>query len=110
MTEEASNVVLCTFRVAPGHVDAMLELLRAHEAVLRKLDLVTDEPTRCWRGEDGPGKPFFVKIFEWRSPAALEAAHRHPEVQRNWEAMEPHCEERDGRPSMEFPHVFRVAL
>lgn len=110
MNEDRSNTVLCTFRVVPGREDDMLALLRDHEAVMRELDLVTEEPSRCWRGEDGPDRPFFVKVFTWRSAEAVDAAHKHPDVQRNWEAMEPLCEERDGRPSMEFPHVFPVAL
>ncbi len=110
MNEERSNVVLCLFRVRPGREERILELLRQHETVIRRLDLVTEEPTRCWSGEDGPGRPFVVKIFEWRGPEALDAAHRHPEVQANWEALDPLCEDRDGRPGMEFPHVFPVAL
>lgn len=107
---DRSEHVLCYFRVRPGREQDLLGLCRRHDAVLRRLALCTDEPAVCYRGEDGPGRPFLVKIFAWRSPEALDAAHRHPDVQILWEAMEPCCEERDGRPSMEFPHVERTPL
>jgi hypothetical protein len=52
----------------------------------------------------------FWKIFAWKSEAAAEAAHQHPEVARHWERMEPLCEPRGDAPSMEFPHVQRSVL
>lgn len=105
------ETVFCYFRVRPGDEEKLCGMLREHDAVLRRLGLITDEPTRVYRGEDEPdGRPFIVKLFEWRGAEALDAAHNHPEVQVLWEAMEPLCEPRDGRPNMEFPHVAPVAL
>ena len=40
----------------------------------------------------------------------MEAAHQHPEIADLWERMAPLCEDRDGRPGMEFPHVERIVL
>ena len=103
-------IVLCHFRVKPGREEELLKLSRDHDAVLRRLDLVTDEPAVVYRGADEKGRPFLYKIFTWRSAAALDAARQHPEVADLWERMEPLCEERDGWPSMEFPHVERSVL
>lgn len=102
--------VICTYRVKEGHEDALLARIHDHERAVRRLSLVTDEPTRVWQGRDEKGRPFFVKIFEWTGDDAVARAHEHPEVLAVWERMEPLCEPRDGRPSMEFPHVVPVAL
>ena len=110
MSEGTPQIVICHFHVAPGQEEAMIALCREHDRTLRHLGLVTEVPTQLYPGADDQGRPYLVKIFEWRSEAAVEAAHKHPEVQVHWEAMEPLCEPRDGRPSMEFPHVSRVAI
>ena len=107
---DAPEIVLCTFRVKAGSEDALLALFRKHDVVLRELSLITDEPAVCYRGADDLGRPFWVKTFTWQSGKAAEAAHQHPEVADIWERMEPLCEARDGRPSMEFPHVERIVL
>lgn len=110
MAEGRPEIVLCMFRVRGGSEEALRKLCRDHDATLRRLDLVTGMPAVCYRGADDRERPFVVKIFEWKSAAALDAARRHPDVQIIWEAMEPLCEARDGRPSMEFPHVERIPL
>lgn len=108
--DEAPEWVFCFYRVVPGKEEELVELMGRHDQAVRKLGLVTDEPTQVWRGADDRGRPFFVKLFEWRSGEAVERAHEHPEVLAVWERMDPLCEPRDGRPGMEFPHVERVAL
>ena len=110
MRDDESNVVVCHFRVIPGKEEEFLEIQREHDRTIRKLDLVTDEPSVIYRGEDPKGRPFLYKIFEWKSPAALAAAHDHPELMMIWERMEHYCEARDGQLSMEFPHVERITL
>lgn len=110
MAEEGPAIVLCHYRVKPGNAEKLLQLFRDHDGVLRRLDLITEEPAICYRGADDQGRPFFVKTFTWRNARAVEAAHLHPEVADLWERMEPLCEERDGRPAMEFPHVERIVL
>ena len=104
------ETVLCMFRVVQGRQEELVKLCHEHDAVLRRLDLCSDEPAVLYVGQDDLSRPFVVKIFQWRSAAALKAAHEHPDVQMIWEAMEPLCEGRDGRPSMEFPHVERVEI
>jgi hypothetical protein len=107
---EQPAIVLCHFRVKPRDEDTLMHLLRDHDAVLRKLDLVTDEPGVVYRGSDPAGRPLLWNVFVWKSEDAARAAHAHPEVAECWERMEPLCEERGGAPSMEFPHVERSVL
>lgn len=102
--------VICTYRVAAGNEEAFRGLLDKHWSTLDRLNLTTDEPTQVFRGEDKEGRPYFVEIFTWISAEAPGIAHQSPEVVAVWEPMAALCEERDGRPSMEFPHVERVAL
>ncbi len=104
----AANTVICTFRVKRGRASAFLCLLKAHWPTLRRLGLVTPEPSRVYRGKDDSGKSYFVEIFTWKSPAAVEFAHRSPEVMAVWEPMGRHVEKRLGRPAWEFPHVVPV--
>ncbi|MEO1063188.1 MAG: hypothetical protein AAFZ07_17380 [Actinomycetota bacterium] len=100
-----AETVICTFRVRPGSLDPFRELLAGHWPTLRRLGLVTEQPEqRFLGGRDDGDAPVIVSIFEWVSAEAVARAHEHPDVAEIWEAMEPLCEARDGRPSMEFPH------
>ena len=99
------ETVICTFRVKPEALDAFTDLLRGHWSTLRSLELVTETPEQRFIGADQHGTaPVVVSIFEWVSAEAAGLAHSHPAVAEIWEAMEPLCEGRDGRPSMDFPH------
>jgi hypothetical protein len=110
MSDPTPETVFCFYRVIPGREKALLDLIWQHDLTLRKLALVTDAPMTVYRGSDEQGRPFVVKFFEWRSARAVDAAHQHPEVMVLWERMDQQCEARDGRPSMEFPHVERVTF
>jgi len=99
------------YRVRDGHVDEFLALVGKHGPILRRLGLVTDEPTRVYLGhEKVSAAPLVIEIFEWVDDDASGLAHTHPEVSEVWEAMGPLCEDRDGRPSMEFPHLKQVSV
>ena len=104
MSTSPAETVFCIFRVKEGMEGELLKLCRQHDETLRRLDLCSDTPARVFRGGDGHGGNFVVKIFEWKSPEALAAARSHPDVQILWEAMEPCCER------MEFPHLEPVSL
>jgi hypothetical protein len=103
------ETVICTFRVRASEMVAFRRLLDRHWPTLRTLELVTDTPEQIFVGEeeriDGP---VVVSIFDWVSAEAVNVAHEHPDVGEIWEAMEPLCEARNGRPSMEFPHFERL--
>ncbi len=107
----APTTVFATYRVREGHVDEFLALVGRHGPVLRRLGLVTDEPTRVYLGhEKEAAAPLVIEIFEWVDEDASARAHTHPEVSQVWEAMEPLCEGRDGKLSMEFPHLRPVGV
>ena len=105
----ASETVLCHYYVKAGNEAEFERLLRRHWPTLRRLGAVTDEPSQVYRGRDARGRPTFWEIFHWKSAAAFEKAHSHPEVLAIWEPMDALCETREGRPNMEFPHVKRIA-
>lgn len=103
----STATVICTYRVASGQEAAFTELLRRHWPTLHSLGVVGDEPAQVLRSVDGP--PTFVEIFQWADQGYVRA-RTHPDVLAIWEPMEQLCEERDGRPAVEFPHFEPVTL
>ena len=77
-TSPEPATVICHYRVKPDREAELLALIRRHEEVVRRLSLVTDEPTRLYRGADEKERPYFVKIFEWQ-PGAVERAEERVE-------------------------------
>jgi hypothetical protein len=108
--QSAKETVICHYRVKPGGEAGFIRLLRKHWPTLRRLGAVTAAKSRVYRGADATGRPMFWEIFEWKSAAAFEKAHRHPEVLAIWEPMDALCEARGGNPNMEFPHVAPLSL
>jgi quinol monooxygenase YgiN len=82
-------LVLVSYLPAPRRERTLAALLRRHWPALRQAGLVTARPAQLWRARDKrTSKPFFVELFEWRSAAASDAAHRTPEIQAIWGPME----------------------
>lgn len=105
------ETVICIFRVKSASMAEFHQLVGRHWATLHRLELVTDTPEQLLIGSDqGSDEPVIVSIFEWVSAEASSRAHSHPDVAEIWEAMEPLCEGRNGRPSMEFPHFRPLEL
>ena len=109
-------ISMCTYRVKPGKEEEFESLLERHWTVLREAGLATDEPSAVYRGypeeqnELGEKGPFFVELITWKSPSGPERAHELPAVAAIWEPMGLLCEDRNGRPAMEFPHVEKLDL
>lgn len=100
-----TETVICTFRIRPNALEEFNTLLSRHWPQLHELGLVTDTSEQNFISESSEtGHPTIVSIFEWVDSAASDRAHEHADVAEIWEAMEPLCESRHGRPSMEFPH------
>lgn len=110
MARAQKETVICHYRVKPGAEQKFVRLLRRHWPTLRRLGAVTARRSLIYRGKDGDERPMFWEIFEWKSNAAFEKAHRHPEVLAIWEPMDALCERRGSSPNMEFPHVTPLAL
>jgi hypothetical protein len=106
-----SVISVAQYRVKPGAEEQFTGILRRHTATLRSLGLVTARPVQTFSGlEKNVEGPFFVEIFEWADPRAVEAAHTHPQVGELWEQMGSLCESRGGRPMFEFPSLRELDL
>ncbi|MFN7975754.1 MAG: hypothetical protein U0166_26005 [Acidobacteriota bacterium] len=110
MKASKPETVICTYRVKKGKEAAFKRKLAVHWPTLQKRGLVTREKARHYVGKDREGGTFFVEIFSWKDGSAAGLAHHDPAVMKVWEGMGPLCEERLGRPAMEFPHVEPLAL
>lgn len=105
------EIVMCNYRVKAGEEAAFEAVLATHWSTLRDLELVTPMPPAFYLGvEQGIEGPLFVEIFEWVDRDAVERAHTHPAVSAIWERMGQLCEDRAGRPMLEFPHFRQLEL
>jgi hypothetical protein len=105
MPRASSSIALCTYRVKKGKEAAFEKLLARHYPTLARLGWVADEPRMLFRGTDESGKTFYLEVLPWKGERYPRMAHEHPDVLAVWHAMDALCEERLGRPSMEFPHA-----
>ncbi|GGM83672.1 hypothetical protein GCM10012275_62860 [Longimycelium tulufanense] len=101
MSERNPVTVVCTYRVKPGQSDEFERLLRRHWTTLWKQGLVTDERALVYRGTEDDG-PVYVEVFQWLSADASDLAHTDPTVGAVWGPMTDLCEERGGKPAMQF--------
>ena len=105
-----SSPVIALYRPKPGQNQALLELVRRHHGVLTEQGLVTDRAPYVLRAKDGT----LLEIFEWKSDAAVEAAHTLPAVRELWGAFEAVCDfvPLKSLPEAEamFPHFEHVPL
>jgi hypothetical protein len=81
-------MVIVAYRPRPGKEALLLELTRQHLPVLRAQGLATDRPSYAMRAADGT----IVEVFEWKSQAAIDAAHSNPAVAKMWERYAEACE------------------
>ncbi len=102
-----ANKVFCHYRVAAGNEPAFENLLEKHWPTLHRLGLVTDEPAQHFKGEERDGQPLYIEVFDWLDGAE---PHAHPEVAAIWEPMDQLCEDRGGKPNMEFPHMDPITI
>jgi quinol monooxygenase YgiN len=78
---------IAAYRPKKGKEKLLREVLKDHVPILRKEGLVTNRPPYLMRAADGT----FVEVFEWKSAAAIEAAHQNPAVQAMWARFEEAC-------------------
>jgi hypothetical protein len=109
MKNTTDTTVICTYRVRQGGEQDFIGLLKQHRQALKACELICEDPYLVYQGDDS-GSPFFVEIFAWKDTEAPNTAHHHPAIMAVWEPMGKLCEERNGKPSMEFPHVKQLEL
>lgn len=78
------HICICAFRPKPGKEKELLGVVRDHLPVLRSQKLVTDRTPVQMRAKDGT----IIEVFEWKSEAAVDEAHRNPEVGKLWARYE----------------------
>jgi quinol monooxygenase YgiN len=81
-------MVIAAYRPHPGKEGVLLELTKTHTPLLRELGLATDRPAYAMRADDGT----IIEVFEWKSQAAIDAAHTNPEVLKMWAKYAEVCE------------------
>ena len=81
-------MVMALFRPKPGLSEALMSCMRDHMPVLRSQGLVTDRASTILRARDGT----LIEIFEWQSQAAIDKAHKNPEIGKLWERYAACCD------------------
>src|SRR5947208_14055768 len=79
--------VIAAYRPKKRKEQLPRDVLKDHLPILRKERLVTDRPPYLMRAADGT----FVEVFEWKSAAAIEAAHHSSAVRAMWGRVEETC-------------------
>jgi quinol monooxygenase YgiN len=80
--------VIVAYRPKPGKGHELLEFVRDRVPTLRKEGLVSDRAPAIMRARDGT----IVEVSEWKSRAAIEAAHKNPNVLAMWEQFFVLCD------------------
>jgi hypothetical protein len=106
--KDETETVITTFRVIQGKEAEFAKVLAKAWPTYHKLGMVLDQPHLILRGEDAPGKTYFVEILTWKS--SDEPDNAPPEVSAIWKQMEALCEPRGGHRGIEFPEVWVVNL
>jgi hypothetical protein len=110
MTDSSPQTVIAIYRVRAEREAEFFDVLSRHHPTLLAVGLVTPEPPTVYRGEERGGGPIVFEIFHWKDAKAPDTAHQLPEVMAVWEPLGAMCEERNGKPKFEFPHVERTDL
>lgn len=82
------RIVIAAYRPKSGKREALRRLVLEHVPTLLTEGLVTDRVPIAMEAEDGT----IVEVFEWASPAAIEAAHKNPVVGKMWERFGEVCD------------------
>jgi CDGSH-type Zn-finger protein len=73
-------MVIGCYRPKPGKEAEVLALTKTHVPILVAEGLAENRPPLAGRAKDGT----IVEVFVWKSPAAIEAAHKNPVVGALW--------------------------
>ena len=76
-------LVICSYRIKPGHEAEAERILDKHVPALRRYSLITDRPVIQGAGANGT----IVEIFEWVSAEKSRAAPTVPEIAAIWKDM-----------------------
>jgi hypothetical protein len=82
------RVVIAVFKPKAGKQAELLAVVTKHWRVLQGQELVTERPRIAMQAVDGT----IIEVFEWRSNASIEAAHKNPAVLELWKEFEAACD------------------
>lgn len=91
------DIVIVAYRPKAGCKQQLLDLVRDHVPILRRLGLATNRPALAMQGRNG----VVVEVFEWEE-GAIASAHENPEVQALWAKYAAVC---DYVPLAELPEA-----
>ena len=83
----AGVCVIVAYRPKPGNDAELLALVQSRVPTLRKEGLATDREPVIMRAMDGT----IMEVSEWKSRAAIDAAHKNPNVLAMWERFFAVC-------------------
>ena len=84
----AGVCVIVAYRPKQGKEADLLALVRARVPALRREGLVTARAPVIMRAKDGT----IIEVSEWKSRAAIEAAHQNPNVLAMWNKFFAICD------------------
>ena len=80
--------MIVAYRPKPGNERELLEIVRQRVPTLRAEGLVSDRIPTIMRARDGT----IIEVSEWKSHAAIEAAHKNPNVLAMWQKFFAVCD------------------
>jgi quinol monooxygenase YgiN len=80
--------VIVAYHPKPGKEDEVLALVRSRVPNLREEGLVTDREPVIMRSRDGT----IIEVSEWKSRAAIDAAHNNLNVLAMWNKFFAVCD------------------
>ena len=80
--------VIVAYKPKPGKASELLEIVRRRVPFLRGEGLGTDRIPTIMRCRDGT----IIEVSEWKSQAAIDAAHKNPKVLAFWNEMFGVCD------------------
>jgi quinol monooxygenase YgiN len=81
-------IVVVAYRPKQGKEAELLELVRSRVPISRKEGLVTDRAPILMSARDGT----IIEVSEWKSPDAIEAPHKNPNVLAMWNRIFELCD------------------
>ena len=84
----AGVCVIVAYRPKSGKAAELLQLVRDRVPTLRREGLVSDRAPIIMRAADGT----LVEVSEWKSQAAIDAAHANPIVLAMWDRFYGACD------------------
>ena len=80
--------MIVAYRPKPGKAKELLSLVRERVPTLHREGLVTERVPVIMRARDGT----IIEVSEWKSRAAIEVAHKNPNVLAMWDKFFALCD------------------